>query len=120
VNRLAQAIHSRFDDDERRRKAAIDATRSELEALFGRLDRQSTELRRQLERTAVGFGELKVEQAEIRGLAEEVLRKGYALYELPLPRFLPRGLGSRSTNCPPERLIVASSASRESLAAAMK
>jgi hypothetical protein len=25
----AQAIHSRFDDDERRRKAAIDATRSE-------------------------------------------------------------------------------------------
>jgi hypothetical protein len=29
-DRLAQAIHSRFDDDERRRKAAIDATRSEL------------------------------------------------------------------------------------------
>jgi hypothetical protein len=27
---LAQAIHSRFDDDERRRKAAIDATRSEF------------------------------------------------------------------------------------------
>jgi len=29
-DRLAQAIHSRFDDDERRRKAAIDATRSEF------------------------------------------------------------------------------------------
>jgi hypothetical protein len=32
-------------------------------ALFGRFDRQFTELQRQLERTAVGFGELKVEQS---------------------------------------------------------
>jgi hypothetical protein len=31
-------------------------------ALFGRLDRQCTELQRQLERTAVVFGELKVEK----------------------------------------------------------
>src|SRR5262249_44903345 len=46
-------------------------------ALFGRLDRQFTELRRrQLERTAVGFGELKVEQAEIRGLGSGAHRAG--------------------------------------------
>ena len=45
-------------------------------ALFGRLDRQFTELQRQLERTAVGFGELKVEQAEIRSLGSGAHRAG--------------------------------------------
>src|SRR6516225_10047460 len=35
-----------------------------------------TELQRQLERTAVGFGELKVEQAEIRGLGSGAHRAG--------------------------------------------
>src|SRR5262249_8080827 len=45
-----------------------------LRALFDRLDRQFTELQRQLERTAVGFGELKVEQAEIRGLGSGAQR----------------------------------------------
>ena len=45
-----------------------------LRALFDRLDRQFTELQGQLERTAVGFGELKVEQAEIRGLGSGAQR----------------------------------------------
>jgi hypothetical protein len=49
---------------------------SELRRFFGRLDRQFTELQRQLERTAVGFGELKVEQAEIRGLGSGAHRAG--------------------------------------------
>src|SRR5262249_9306479 len=35
-----------------------------------------TELQQQLERTAVGFGELKVEQAEIRGLRSGAYRAG--------------------------------------------
>src|SRR5262249_19485280 len=47
-----------------------------LRALFDRLDRQFTELQGQLERTAVGFGELKVEQAEIRGLGSGAHRAG--------------------------------------------
>jgi hypothetical protein len=41
-----------------------------------RLDRQFTELQRQLERKAVGFGELKVEQAKIRGLGSGAHRAG--------------------------------------------
>jgi hypothetical protein len=43
--------------------ASPESNPQQAKALFGRFDRRFTELQRQLERTAVGFGELKVEQA---------------------------------------------------------
>ena len=38
-DRLAQAIHSRFDDDERRRKAAIDEADPDTDQILALLDR---------------------------------------------------------------------------------
>jgi len=67
--------------------AAIAVQRANIRRFFGRLDRQFTGCSGSLNGRRSASVELKVEQAEIRRLAED--RKGNALYELPLPRFLP-------------------------------